>query len=488
MQDKVRAMEAGDVYYATEQRLQWHPSIHELVGHEALHYWFLTFATSYEWDDLRGELLTLLQTHDVHSFALYELMGDCDVLLRVWLPEGRAGAFRAALQSRLTRFSLTLDAMYRVERVIRHWPFGPKGAGEVKKLEGESAHPSSDLIDQVNGKLRDGASLADPDLAALAVGGAIGPEDGSRDQIKGVKIVTLVKPTGALGGMQRQSLGKQMALTLDVQEKLVQRSLYEVEGFGAAFLLTCTVPIEDFFCFRDGLISVLAPLFESAGIRTTSYSCGSPDLLLFQDVIPQPGSRSRRRAAHLQRVTDLLKLDESMTLEVKGSAFAPLEPWLFNGEELLESPNFFNRSVLKTVVAFLNSEGGSVVIGALERNRYQRAAPLDDIAEFKEIGGYMCAGIKDPLFMRKGWDAYERKMSDMIAKNISPTPSSLVRIRNEEVDGIIFCVVDVEPGQEIEWHYLQAEGEGPKFMVRDGARTVHLQGLEADHYKRRAKQ
>ena len=476
-------MEAGNVYFAAEQRLQWHPEIHEQVAHESLHYWFLTFATSYEWDDLRNELLGLLDTQDVHSFALYELMGDCDVLLRVWLPEGRAGAFRAALQARLQRFSLSHDAMYRVEKVIRHWPFGQGGAGEIKQLEGAAAHPTADVIERINRKLQDGGSTEDLELADLATGGAIGPEDGTRDQIKGVKIVTLVKPTGVLGGMQRRAIGRQMAQALDAQANVVQRSLYEVEGFGAAFLLTCTAPIEDFFCFREELINVLAPLLESAGIRTTSYSCGSPDLLMFQDAIPQPGSRRKVKVGPPQRVEDLLTLDESMTLEVKGSAFAPIEPWLFNGEDLLESPTFFHRSILKTVVGLLNAEGGSIVIGALERNRYQRSSLLDEGIEFKEIGGYLCTGIVDPIFKRKGWDAYERKLGEMIAKNISPSPSSLVRVRNEEIDDLTLCAIDVQPGHEIEWHYLHAEGEGPKFMVREGARTVHLQGVEADHYK-----
>lgn len=476
-------MEGRAAYFATEQKLQWHPDIHKLVGHESLHYWFLTFATSYEWDDLKNELLGLLESHDVQSFALYELMGDCDVLLRVWLPQGTSGSFRASLQARLQRFALSLDAMYTVERVLRHWPFGIEGAGEVRTLHGDAAHPAAEVIERANERLTRGLTLDEPELANLAYAGAIGPEDGQRDQIKGVKIVTLVKPTGELGAMRRRSLGRQMALTLDAQEQVVQRSLYEVEGFGAAFLLTCMVPLERFFSFREELVDALAPLLESAGIRTTSYACGSPDLLLFQDCVPQPGSRRRAREAPFQRVAELLKLDESMTMEVKGSAFAPLEPWLFEEEELLESPSYFHRTVLKTIVAFLNSEGGSIVIGALERGRFRRATKTPESEEFKEIGAYICPGILDPIYRRKGWDAYERKMSEAIESNISPSPSTLIRIRNEEIDGIIFCIVDVAPGHDIEWHYLDADGDGPKFMVRDGARTVHLQGVAADHYK-----
>jgi hypothetical protein len=476
-------MEARGQYYSTGQRLQWHPEIHEQVGHESLYYWFLTFSTSYEWDDLRNELLGLLDTHDVHSFALYELMGDCDVMLRVWLPQGTAGVFRASMRARLQRFSLVLDLRYTVEKVIRHWPFGEDGQGALSEVEPDARHPDLELIERVNEKLTENGSLEDPELAKLARAGAIGPKDGKRDQIEGVKIVTLVKPMGELGPIQKGGLARQMALTLDEQEKIVQRSLYEVDGFGAAFLLTCLVPLDDFFCFRKELVGAMAPFFETAGIRTTSYSCGSPDLLMFQDVIPQPSTRRRPAQVPFRRVEDLLRLDESMTLEVKGSAFAPLAPHLLQGEELLESPSFFSRSVLKTIVGFLNSEGGTIVIGALEPSRFQQRPMINEAPEFREIGAYLCAGIVDPIYRRKGWDAYERKMSEAIEKNVSPAPDSLVRIRNEEVDGLVFCVVDVAPGHDIGWHYLDADGEGPQFMVRRGARTVHLQGVEADKYK-----
>jgi hypothetical protein len=475
-------MEARGEYYSTLQRLQWHPEIHEQAGHESLYYWFLTFSTSYEWDDLRNELLGLLETHDVHSFALYELMGDCDVMLRVWLPQGTAGVFRASLRARLQRFSLVLDLRYTVEKVIRHWPFGEDGQGILNEVEPGSQHPDPELIERVNDKLKQN-ELGDPELGELVGAGAIGPKDRSRDQIAGVKIVTLVKPMGELGPIQKGGLARQMALTLDEQEKIVQRSLYEVDGFGAAFLLTCLVPLDDFFCFRKELVGAMAPFFEAAGIRTTSYSCGSPDLLMFQDVIPQPSARQRSAQVPFRRVADLLRLDESTTLEVKGSAFAPLEPHLLQGEELLESPTFFNRSILKTIVAFLNSEGGTIVIGALERGRFQHRQMVDDAPEFREIGAYLCAGILDPQYRRKGWDAYERKMSEAIEMNISPAPDSLVRIRNEDIDGLVFCVVDVAPGHSIGWHYLDADADGPQFMVRRGARTVHLQGVEADHYK-----
>ena len=180
-------MTSGGIYYSSEQRLQWHPTVHEEVGQETLHYWFLTLSTSYEWSDLRSELVDLLQEHHVYSFALYELMGDCDVLLRVWLPRGTSGSFKVSLQKRLqNRFRLSDEVLYSVERVIRHWPFADEGRGEIVKIEGEAAQPDAGLIEMANERLLQGQGCDDPILQPLASEGTIGPGNHSSDQVPGV--------------------------------------------------------------------------------------------------------------------------------------------------------------------------------------------------------------------------------------------------------------------------------------------------------------
>jgi hypothetical protein len=461
--------------------------MHWQFAHESLHYWFLTFATSYEWEVLRKELRQLLADHNVRSFALYELMGDFDVLLRVWLPQGTSGAFRAKLQNRLEKFSLRTDTPYSVEKVIRHWPFTEDGTGFLRGLDPDIPPPSLDAIERANALMAEGAPSENPQLAQLVADGFVGPPREGNDQVLGVKIVTLIKPIVVLTNLQKRGMAKQLALVLDRQTNIRQRSLYQVDGQDASFVLSCLAPESSFFAFREELIRDLAPLLETAGARTVSYSCASRRLLLFQDFIHAPDSR-RPRNAPKRPVKELLNLEESATLEVKGSAFAPLDPWLFGGEELVESPAFFGHGVLRAIVGFLNAEGGSVVIGGLERERYQSRTAKDKtsrLPEFRDIGAYTCPGLVDPTFAAKGWDAYERKMVDLIKSNVAPDPLPLISIRMEELQSVRFCVVDIQPGREIGWHYLQPQrGEaGPQFLVRQGARTVALEGMDADRYK-----
>jgi len=468
------------------QKLQWHPAVHEADGKESLHYFFLQFSTNFEWELLGDQLRGVLDEHGVSSYALYELMGDFDMLLRVWLPTSAAGAFRAALQDHLKGFSMSRDVQYSVDLVLRHWPFARGGKGVPRDLAPGAASPSPDLIAQVNQKLIAEAPIDDPIFRPLLRSGALGPRNHKRDSIDGVKIVTLVKPANTLEMAQKRGLGNQLARTLDQQPGVRQRSLYQVEGYEAAFLLTCLAPERDFFTFRQRLIRDISPLLESVGARTNSYACASSELVMFRDLAPGPRAKKSRQARH---VKDLLTLEESNTLEVKGSAFSPLDPWLFDGSELAESPIFFQRGVLRAVVALLNSDGGTIVIGGLERQRYSSRASGKDAASvlesFKHIGGYLCCGLVDPTFVDRGWDVYERRIAESIAKNVNPDPSPLLNIRKEQHEGVEFCLIDVQSGEGGSWHYLQPQrgSDGVRFLVRQGARTVELRGIEMDRYK-----
>lgn len=470
------------------QKLQWHPRVHEVAGKETLHYWFLSFASNFEWERLRGALKELLDQHGISSYALYELMGDYDMLLRVWLPSGTGAKFGNALEESLASFALARADRYNVEAVIRHWPFAPKGIGAIKELSSNATLPSNGRIQEVNERLIARGAAKDRALSGLLKHRVIGPPLENLDEVRGVKIVTLIKPVRALTPNQKRGLGNQLARVLDEQPQIRQRSLYQVEGWDAAFLLTCLAPQRDFFTFREKLIRDLSPLLESVGARTNSYSCASRNLVMFQDLVVTPDQPTNEHIP-ARGIHELLNLEESVTLEVKGSAFAPLDPWLRSGEELAESPRFFQRGVLRGIVALLNTEGGSVVVGGLEPSRYEDRLPAERLAEFRRIGAYLCCGLRDPTYTQQGWDTYERKIGESIAKNVSPDPSSLLRIRKERYEGVDFCVIDVNSSQDHGWHYLEPQRDSApsQFLVRRGARSVELSGIEADRYKEKAR-
>lgn len=103
---------------ATESVLLWHPAVHTLFN-EHLHYFALRFS-AYQ----RAHLDSLKQRLDdagISGYCAYEVLGEYDVVLRVWLTAG--------LLSRIDRILNELPSLlsFPYFRTIeqRHWGFAP---------------------------------------------------------------------------------------------------------------------------------------------------------------------------------------------------------------------------------------------------------------------------------------------------------------------------------------------------------------------------
>ena len=76
------------------------------------------------------------------------------------------------------------------------------------------------------------------------------------------------------------------------------------------------------------------------------------------------------RQARLKDVREYLLQQEDYALEFKGSAVVDIGKWLETGE-VDKKQAFIRDSVLKTIVAFLNTAGGDLILGVLEGRRYE---------------------------------------------------------------------------------------------------------------------
>lgn len=149
--------------------LLWHPTIHRLYN-EDLYYFFLRFSP------YNREALQMLKERltdvGVSGLCLYEVFGDCDVLVRAWLT-----------QTTLAEFYKLLDrypslVAYRFFRVLdqKHWAFDrdpdidavnrlSSGTTEIKRVQQAIAGARDETIDQY---VRAGAAyyrpISDPGL------------------------------------------------------------------------------------------------------------------------------------------------------------------------------------------------------------------------------------------------------------------------------------------------------------------------------------
>ena len=116
--------------------------------------------------------------------------------------------------------------------------------------------------------------------------------------------------------------------------------------------------------------------------------------------------------------------------------------------------------VIKTIAAFLNSEGGTLVIGADDD-----AQPL---------------GIEPDLTARNfDLDRYENFVMTSIVTNIGTVAASQCRVRFEDVNDKTICIVDVRPSTRPV--FANTDKGNEVFYIRTG----NARALKARNYQLR---
>ena len=151
-------------------------------------------------------------------------------------------------------------------------------------------------------------------------------------------------------------------------------------------------------------------------------------------------------------IGDLIKLGESYVLEFKST----LQWDVIQGKQ----NNELRNSSLKTITAFLNSQGGTLVIGV-----------EDDGAVF---------GLDQDLKLLSGSrDKFEQLLTRLVTDTIGASIAPLYRLRFEAVEGKEVCIVDVERAPEPV--FLKTD-RGRQFFVRVGNTRRALDHEETLHY------
>src|SRR6478735_8802800 len=109
--------------------LQWHGEMHRKLGGRTLHFWFLRMAGIYQKEETFQKLLKCMDEVDTVAYAGYELTGEFDVMLRLWLRPSAVGKFDELLKEKLR---LDTSRNYSVIETVRHWVWeeGGNGAGK----------------------------------------------------------------------------------------------------------------------------------------------------------------------------------------------------------------------------------------------------------------------------------------------------------------------------------------------------------------------
>lgn len=234
----------------------------------------------------------------------------------------------------------------------------------------------------------------------------------------------------------------------------------------------------------DGLVPVMAYFLT----RTIAISRIYEDLLSSGDIGDESVSHNVVEFQPSRRVTEMLRAvnrqsplermiaegDESNSFELKSSVWAT-----YNGETgervITASKNLKTEdSVIKTIAAFLNTEGGKLIIGIQDRPQ-RRVVGIEADFEYSGHG--------------KDIENFQNGLSDLIrtATGVDSIVGTYVRISVEELEGKMVCVVDVAQRQPKEWTWVDVKtmaGGLPlkeAFFVRSGPQTKHLKSQASAH-------
>lgn len=179
-------------------------------------------------------------------------------------------------------------------------------------------------------------------------------------------------------------------------------------------------------------------------------------------------------------VDDLLRRGEDRKLEIKGSLGLNLTRAIHGDGEHQDEEMI--KGALKTIVAFLNTCSGTLLIGILERSRFPNL-PTEWHDKVVEKGDYYILGIEDELG-KDSLDDYQLRLRDLVRDHIAKDiGADLIRVTFPPYDGKTLCRIEIERPAAGNWYYLNYLNS--QFFVRQGNKTEELKGQDADNYKSR---
>jgi len=484
---------------AMSGRYLWHHRAHERWENSRLCIWRLVFNPTYDGEKIKSSIVEVIKSQNVTSFAIYELLGISDILLRVWLPHDLPLArFEEAIGDALLHLDYEDSEYYEVTGLIRHWVWSTSETDftikdpdplELSRKSNDAILNRLDLF--FNGSLHE-SELSDEEVGEVFRLIDVGLLT-KLDHDQGIKFVIIIKRSIAAGSrQQRKNLLDYIAESCDIISHTynAEISLYDSN---IEYLILGRLPFEE---FHTGMADFIVRLNDSGlsrylRTRTKTATILQPDFADYMDTI-LPADRG---APPQLTFEELLLSGETDAIEFKSSAYANLKRWLNKGDEELpvRDANVAEEGIVKAVAGMLNSRlQGTVVVGVGERSKLLEKIPAELVSRAEQLlepypafaGDLVLFGMDmdAAAIPSLSWDEFVRQVQGVLASSISPNPLAYIRIEPEIFFDHRFLVIHTTPPDRV-WFYVEPTERDVRFYVRVNSETRPLLGRDQDVFK-----
>ena len=197
---------------------------------------------------------------------------------------------------------------------------------------------------------------------------------------------------------------------------------------------------------------------------------------IFVEQMEKTSADEEAAAAMARSVKSFLEEEEGERLEFKGSLISDLKAHYLGDQELRENNAVLEGGVLKSLVAFLNSQGGEVLVGVLEMPKFATVYE-DKLSDCPVVGKNIVIGISLE-YGKDGWDGYLQRLKSWIETRIGSDIllEGLIKIRNLKFKGRELCHISVSPAETKQFL------NNTNFYIRRFNSSEPLTGHDIDKY------
>lgn len=389
----------------------WHYELHERLANERLVFVLMGYDPYYNRERAKADVKKALSRLRILSYALWELIGEYDVMLQAWLPKGvDVTTLQTTIADELVRLNVSMTTM-SVDKFVHHWMW---------QIEPDFVNATR-MVDSCHYRTLNGAAvrrISNAQIRSYMDAGLVA----SVPRYNTIKF--FVRITNPARGTDEKTHGELTERALDglKDQRILSPVLMRVSGDAGSYLLTGRIAPREFEQISLALGKSLGQhgRLESLRCRTTTHiSAFHAPIDRREQLLPEEEEPSIEGPS-VETLRSWLLQPEGDNLEFKSSAFRDVNKAV--GKSLdrpARSEDEQVGEIAKAVCGMLNATGGHIVVGVAELDRYSIEELRDSYGSVPVIGSRAVIGVDNEYPDRSGWDRFERKLREKVGKYLS---------------------------------------------------------------------